>query len=57
MSGFGVMAQSLTTVTGLLVSQMNMEERKIVWSWPMEVKYTCPYLRLFNLFGIKLVEV
>ena len=57
MSGFGVMAQSLTTVTGLLVSQMIMEAAKIVWSWPMEVKYTRPYLRLFNLFGIKLVEV
>ncbi len=35
MSGFGVMDQSLSTVTGILVSQIMEEEMKIAWRWAM----------------------
>lgn len=60
MSGFGVMDQSLSTVTGILVSQIMEEEVKIAWRWAMEVVYTCcPYIQSYLttfLFSIKHVK-
>ncbi len=38
-SGFGVMDQSSSTLTGVLVSRLNQEELNIAWRWATEVIY------------------
>lgn len=47
LSGFGVTDQSLSTMTGTLVSQIMEEMLKDAWRWAMEVIYSLHMLFIY----------